>query len=679
MKLHITTYLLLVVVVNIISSKSVFDHLNKLLPKSSNDIQTTAVKALIGRVVPSRQNEFNVIVDGKYGPDMKDMFYISSNSSGGVNIRASTGVAAAKAFYLYLTDYCNCQITWAGSQVNLPKKLPTLPNDGIQVTSNDRFRFYINTCTFSYSYIFFNWTDWERHIDWMAMHGINLPLAFTGKEAIFQRVFQRFGFTAEEMRAEFGGPAFLAWARMGNIRAWGGPLPQSFIDNQLQLQHQILKRMRSLGMLPVLPGFAGHVPNTIKKHYPSAIVTEFGIWNKFNKTYSGTYLLDFEDPLFLKIGSAVIQEMINEFGTDHVYSIDSFNENDPTESSYEYIEEAGRRTFEAMDLGDPKGIWIMMGWLFYMSKNFWTQQRIETYLTAVPQGRIIILDYFAEVYPVYSKTNSFFGQPFMWSVVHNFGGVFDLYGKLDSYNNNPFNARDYPNSTMVGISVVPEGIFQNEVAYELMFENSWISQPLNLTDWISKFAIGRYGKSNIHADKAWQLLKMSVYNNTNTLEDHSLDTIVSSRPRLSPPLKPAIWYDPLDLYTAWENILLASDDLELTTLFRYDLVDITRNALQIVSIDLYNDVVEAYQKKDLSLVMSTGKALLEILSDMDLVLFTDEHFLLGAWLRAANITAGSESEKPLFMFNSINQITLWGPSGQLTDYAARQYSGLISG
>lgn len=51
------------------------------------------------------------------------------------------------------------------------------------------------------------------------------------------------------------------------------------------------------------------------------------------------------------------------------------------------------------------------------------------------QGRIIILDYFAEVYPVYSKTNSFFGQPFMWSVVHNFGGVFDLYGKLDSYNN----------------------------------------------------------------------------------------------------------------------------------------------------------------------------------------------------------------------------------------------------
>ena len=57
--------------------------------------------------------------------------------------------------------------------------------------------------------------------------------------------------------------------RMGNLRGFGGPLPSSWIQNQLALQHNILNRMRSLGMIPVLPGFAGHVPSAITKIYPS--------------------------------------------------------------------------------------------------------------------------------------------------------------------------------------------------------------------------------------------------------------------------------------------------------------------------------------------------------------------------------------------------------------------------
>jgi Alpha-N-acetylglucosaminidase (NAGLU) tim-barrel domain len=54
-----------------------------------------------------------------------------------------------------------------------------------------RFRYYQNVCTVSYSSVWWNWTRWEREIDWMAMNGINLPLAFTGQEAIWQRVCKR--------------------------------------------------------------------------------------------------------------------------------------------------------------------------------------------------------------------------------------------------------------------------------------------------------------------------------------------------------------------------------------------------------------------------------------------------------------------------------------------------------
>lgn len=51
-----------------------------------------------------------------------------------------------------------------------------------------RFRYYQNVCTFSYSDVWWDWPRWEREIDWMALNGINLPLAFTGQEALWQEV-----------------------------------------------------------------------------------------------------------------------------------------------------------------------------------------------------------------------------------------------------------------------------------------------------------------------------------------------------------------------------------------------------------------------------------------------------------------------------------------------------------
>jgi hypothetical protein len=53
--------------------------------------------------------------------------------------------------------------------------------------------------------------------------------------------------------------------RMGNIRAFGGPLPDSWHTQSLALQHRILQHMRNLGIIPVLPAFAGHVPRAFKR------------------------------------------------------------------------------------------------------------------------------------------------------------------------------------------------------------------------------------------------------------------------------------------------------------------------------------------------------------------------------------------------------------------------------
>ena len=77
---------------------------------------------------------------------------------------------------------------------------------------------YQNVCTVSYSFKFWDWTHWERHLDWMAMQGINDPLAFTGQEYIWTKTFCQFGFNSCNPSTFFAKPAIYAWQRMGNIQ-----------------------------------------------------------------------------------------------------------------------------------------------------------------------------------------------------------------------------------------------------------------------------------------------------------------------------------------------------------------------------------------------------------------------------------------------------------------------------
>jgi alpha-N-acetylglucosaminidase len=67
----------------------------------------------------------------------------------------------------------------------------TLPEIDETLESADRFRYHENVCVLSYTMSFWQWADWERHIDWMALNGINMPLAFTGQEEIWRRVYKK--------------------------------------------------------------------------------------------------------------------------------------------------------------------------------------------------------------------------------------------------------------------------------------------------------------------------------------------------------------------------------------------------------------------------------------------------------------------------------------------------------
>ena len=47
---------------------------------------------------------------------------------------------------------------------------------------------------------------------------------------------------------------------------------------------------------------------------------------------------------------------------------------------------------------------------------------------------MIVLDLFSEVSPIYTYTESYYGQPYIWCMLHDFGGTMELYGALDLIN-----------------------------------------------------------------------------------------------------------------------------------------------------------------------------------------------------------------------------------------------------
>lgn len=665
---------LIVLVFHLSSVLSAFPQLNHVKSKTSGQVQQQAASDLISRLVGAKSSHFHAKINPSLGPQDKDTFRLSSLPDGDLVIEGTTGVAVAMGFYHYLKYWCNAQRTWAGQQTQLPDKLPVLP-EPVVITTNDKFRYYKNVCTESYTFAFWQWDRWEQEIDWMALHGINLPLAFTGQEAIFQRVYMNLGLTMEELNEFFGGPGFLAWARMGNIRGWGGPLPQMWITNQLLLQHQVLQRMRSLGMIPVLPAFAGFVPQNITRVFPKANVTRSSAWGHFNSTYTRDYLLNFHDPLYEKIGATFIQEMTREYGTNHIYNADTFNEMSPASSEPTYLASASRAVFNGMAAGDSQAVWLMQGWLFGNEHGFWTPERAKALLTAVPLGRMIILDLASEVNPIYTRYESYYGQPFIWCMIHNFGGINQLYGAVDSINMGPFEGRKFPNSSMIGIGLTPEGIHQNEVMYEFMMENSWRTEPRNATKWVKTYALQRYGANNTDVAKAWTTLMATVYNCKNGHHGNNR-AILIRRPSVQNSF--SLWYRPSDLFSAWAGFIKAAPELKESKLFLYDLTDVTRNSLQVIFLGYYLDILTAFQENDTARVEVAGSKMGDLLTDLDKILCSNDRFLLGNWLKDAKSWATDGGERKLLEYNARMQITLWGPQGEIVDYAGKQWAGVVA-
>lgn len=604
--------------------------------------------------------------------DTLDVFELSSEN-GNLVIRGNNANSMATGLNHYLRDFCNVTVSWyASDPVQCPEAMPML-SEPVRIEARIPNRFFLNYCTFCYTMPWWKWEDWERFIDWMALNGVNMPLANAGQEAVWQKVWRKHGLTDEQIRAYFTGPGHLAWHRMSNIDHFDGPLPQNWIDSQAKLQKKILERERALNMKPVLSAFSGHVPEQLKDIYPESVITDIPLWGGFPKE-NLCHFLSPTDTLYAQIQKEFMQEQEEMYGTDHIYGVDLFNEVEPPSWDPQTLAAISSSAYESMAAVDPEAIWLQMGWMFYYDSKNWTPENIKAYLEAVPQGKVVILDYYIEDTPVWTLTDSFNGQPYILCYLGNFGGNVWMTGDYHKVSQRIEEAFAGGGNNLVGIGSTLEGFGVNMFMYESVLDKAWNT---GITDeaWIRTLADRMYGEADENVRKAYKTLTDSVYV-SNSFSSQS--PLTCGRPCLD-----GFWYwtavyeieyDNSTLVRIWRDLLEASSERDS---YRSLVVTVGAQAIENHFVSLRDSLTAAYRAKDVAGAERAAGRMMEALADLDALAACDPHRRLGKWLADASAWGVTPDEAAYYRRNARTLITTWGHECSIRDYASRAWSGLI--
>ena len=595
-----------------------------------------------------------------------DVFTLESRG-GKVIIGGNNANSMAVGLNRYLNRYCQVTVSWyAGVPMELPDVLPDVPAPE-RITARVPQRFFLNYCTWGYTMPFWQWRDWERFIDWMALNGVNLPLAITGQEAVWYNVWTKLGMTDKQVRSYFTGPAYLPWHRMANIDGWCGPLPKEWLENQTALQQRIVERERALNMRPVLPAFAGHVPGALRELFPDADIQALGGWAGFDEQYR-TYFLNSEDPLYTRIQRLFLEEQTRLFGTDHIYGIDPFNEVDPPSFEPDYLNKVSRHIYESLTAVDPDAEWLQMAWFLYYQRKDYTPERTRAMLTGVPQGKITMLDYYCEYKEMWREHEGFYGQPFIWCYLGNFGGNTNVQGRVKEAGERIERALAECGDNLVGIGSTLEGLDVQQFPYEYILEKAWDFAKTD-EQVVNELADRHAGHQDSHAREAWRLLYDNVLDITPSNFAAPLPCSYPAMDKESRTVK----YNPRDLLAVWDALL--AQDRVTTDAMTIDLVWVGRQLLGDLFLVEKQALDKAYRQRDKEGVFAHSGLMIELLSDLDDLNSHHPHATLAHWLRQARKMGKTTEVKDYYEMNAKRLITTWG--GSLNDYACRNWNGLM--
>lgn len=595
---------------------------------------------------------------------------------GRLYISGSSPVALCKGFHDYIQDNGYGSHTWSGARLELPRILPDMEKK-VVASPFERHLFY-NVCTFGYSTPYWGWKEWSKDLDWLALHGFDMPLAPVGTEGILYRVYSKMGLSDDEIQAYFSGPGHFPWMRMGNMCAQDGGMSRRWHEKQIRLEHRILRKMRSLGMSPVFQGFAGFVPEAIESHFPEVRITR-NDWHGLHNQ-----LLHAHDSLFQSIGTAFIKEWEKEFGKGKYYLVDSFNEMDipfgerGTRERYETIKSYSEATYRSIADANPDAVWVMQGWMFGRDRTLiWDPESVKALLDGAPDDKLMIIDLAVDFNEFVWRSekdwdylDGFSGKEWIWSTTPNFGGRTTLKGNYDFYLNAHLDALASPNrGNLTGFGCSPEGIESNEALYEAISSAGWSGEARDTKAFLGQYFASRYACGTSELEPFTKGLLGSVYNSftANDIHDWALRPLCFS---------PGYFGVNESYYSGIRHLLSLRNELSANELYRTDAVAFAAGFLFNKADAMYKDAVLSFVSGDADTGRKIAGRLCEMLLGADRLLESHPLMRMQRWLDMADKSASNPAERLEFRTEALRLVTTWDADG-IHDYASRCWSGLI--
>lgn len=601
----------------------------------------------------------------------KDVFELWTRN-GKLIIGASNNSAASFGLNWYLKYYCRRSMSHLGDNLTPVAKLPEIKTK-IRRTAQAEIRYALNYCTINYSMAFYDWKDWERELDWMALNGVNLLLMPVGTEAVWQKTLKKIGFSDKEILDFIPGPAFTAWWLMGNLEGWGGHVSQTMINQQTLLVRKILQRMKELGIQPVGQSFYGIVPTTLKQKVSAKIISQGNWAGGFQRP---DFLLP-EDPYFLKLSDIYYEEYKKLYGKDFQYfGGDPFHEGGKTVDID--VKKSALIIQNQMQKHFPESIWVLQGWQANPSGEL---------LSGLNKPKTLVIELFGENTRNWEKRKGYEGTPFVWGTVSNFGEKVGLFGRLERFASEINRAAESSYAKdFRGVGIVPEGINNNPVAYDLVFELAWHKEKLDVKDWLKNYVRYRYGTDNEKLQNAWQMFLQTVYSSPSVYQEGPSESIFCARPNLDLE-SVSSWgtrkknYDVEKFAEAVKLFVSAENEIPSSETYKTDKIDFLRQVNANKADEIYLKMSAAIKRKDVKEFQTAYADFEKLLLAQDRLLKDSPYFSLSTWLKRAENFGKTTSDKKLAVKNAKTLITFWGPDNpqtDLRDYSHREWSGLLS-
>ena len=623
---------------------------------------TDAVYGLIERVANKKYADS--IILSLTESDGFDSYEVCSDE-GKVCISASGASALCAGFNAYLKEVCAYSVGALTTSGTLPDT-PPLPKEKITRKSKFLYRYFYNYCTFSYSYAFDDWSEWEKTIDYILLSGYNLVLNPVGLESVWRDTLIDMGYSKAEADRFLCGPAFYAWQWMMNLTSWAGGAPEEWYESRKALAGKINERLQSLGAATVTSAYIGMVPDDFRKHYPRAKIRRQGKWCGFTRPA----LLMPDDPMYGKMADAFYRNARKIAGAEntHYYSADPFHEGGSTFGINLAV--YGRRNFDKMRQYDENAVWLLQGWA--------TSPK-EKMLKAIPDGRAIVLNLLADTN---AAPDIYGGAPWCYCSVYCFGGQYNFQGDAERFLTAPHKCIEDGSMNMIGFGYMPEAVNCVEFIYEIASYNTF-GGSMSLEELIRYYLTTRYGICNEELESAWHGFCTEVLNGRQHMSGESA---LCARPSLTV-RKTSLWSKEPNPYTNQTTLLnyiramlSCYDELRENPTYRKDLTEAARQAVANLSWYFVRELQISYEEKDLNKLSFFARELLELFDIQSEIVATSHDMLLGIWLEKAKRHGKNDAEKAYFEWNARTQITLWASregAEQLRDYAAKEWQGLL--